>query len=218
MQARLARYVQDRTAMIGAIAHDLRTPLARVQFKLNRAPPDLAADIRADLDQMEAMIAAVLEFVRNATAVHERTRLDLLSVLEVVADDACDVGADVVVLPGPPLVVEGDATGLQRLFMNLVDNAVKYGGKARIHLYADGGDAVVEVADEGPGLTPDEIDQVFEPFYRLESSRNRETGGIGLGLSVARTIARAHGGEVTLIPGGGGLTAVARLPGARAAG
>ena len=218
MQARLARYVHDRTAMIGAIAHDLRTPLARVQFKLNRAPPDLAAEIRADLSQMEAMIASVLDFVRNATSPHERTPLDLLSVLEVVADDASDMGADVAVEPGPSLVIDGAATGLQRLFMNLVDNAVKYGGKARIRLYADGGDAVVEVKDDGPGLSLEDIEKVFEPFYRLESSRNRETGGIGLGLSVARTIARAHGGEVTLMPSGDGLTALVRLPGARAAG
>ena len=101
MQARLARYVEDRTAMIGAIAHDLRTPLSRVQFKLQRAPADLAQDIRADLSQMEAMIAAVLAFVRDAAPTQERTAMDLLSLLEVVADDATATGADVQVEPGP---------------------------------------------------------------------------------------------------------------------
>jgi len=198
MQARLARYVGDRTAMIGAIAHDLRTPLARVQFKLQRAPTDLAEDIRRDLGQMEDMIAAVLDFVRDASPVRERGPLDLLSLLEVVADDASATGADVEVEPGPAQIVEGDATALQRLFANLVDNAVKYGGGARIALSSEDGDAVVRVSDNGPGLPPDEMEKVFEPFYRVETSRSRETGGIGLGLSVARTIARAHGGDVTL--------------------
>jgi signal transduction histidine kinase len=218
MQARLARYVHDRTAMLAAIAHDLRTPLARVQFKLNRADADLAADIRSDLGQMEAMIAAVLGFVRDAAPAHERAPLDLLSVLEVVADDACDTGADVAVEPGPSLIVEGDASALQRLFTNLVDNAVKYGAQARIRLTAEGAEAVVEVQDAGPGLSPEEIEKVFEPFYRIESSRNRKTGGIGLGLAVARSVARAHGGDVTLKSNDGGLLATVRLPGASAPG
>jgi signal transduction histidine kinase len=213
MQTRLARYVEDRTAMIGAIAHDLRTPLARVQFKLQRAPEDLAADIRSDLGQMEAMIAAVLAFVRDAAPAHERERLDLLSVLEVVADDASATSADVEV-EGVAVIVDGDASALQRLFVNLVDNAVKYGGRARIRIAAEDGDALVTVKDEGPGLPEEELNRVFEPFYRVEGSRSRETGGIGLGLSVARSIARAHGGDVTLSSDGGGLTAVVRLPGA----
>jgi two-component system OmpR family sensor kinase len=214
MQARLARYVEDRTAMIGAIAHDLRTPLARVQFKLQRAPDDLASDIRADLGQMEAMIAAVLAFVRDVAPMHERAPLDLLSLLEVVADDAGATGADVELESGPAAIVEGDASALQRLFVNLVDNAVKYGGQARISLALEGDDIVVKIADRGPGIPDQELDRVFEPFYRVETSRSRETGGIGLGLSVARSISRAHGGDVTLVSGAEGLTAVVRLPGA----
>jgi signal transduction histidine kinase len=214
MQARLARYVGDRTAMIAAIAHDLRTPLARVQFKLQRAPEDLAADIRSDLGQMEAMIAAVLAFVRDAAQVQERGPLDLTSLLEVVADDAAATGADVELEPGPAFVVEGGASALQRLFVNLVDNAVKYGGSAQIAIARDAGDVVVRVSDAGPGIATEEQERVFEPFYRVETSRSRETGGIGLGLSVARTIARAHGGDVTLDSNGVGLTAVVRLPGA----
>jgi len=218
MQARLARYVGDRTAMIGAIAHDLRTPIARVQFKLQRAPEDLAADIRGDLGQMEAMIWAVLDFVRDASPVRERGPLDLLSLLEVVADDATATGADVELEPGPVQIVEGDASSLQRLFVNLVDNAVKYGGSARITLTHEDGDAVVRVSDLGPGLPSEEYERVFEPFYRVETSRSRETGGIGLGLSVARTIARAHGGDVTLASKesdaatGSGLIVTVRLP------
>jgi signal transduction histidine kinase len=212
MQDRLARYVEDRTAMIAAIAHDLRTPLARVQFKLQRASDEIAADIRTDLSQMDAMIAAVLAFVRDAAPTQERGPLDLLSLLEVVADDAGATGADVSVTPGAALVVDGDAAALQRLFVNLVDNAVKYGGGARIRLFTETGDAVVEIADDGPGLSEAERERVFEPFYRVETSRSRETGGIGLGLSIARSIARAHGGDVSLTAESAGLTAVVRLP------
>jgi two-component system OmpR family sensor kinase len=220
MQARLARYVEDRTAMIAAIAHDLRTPLTRVQFKLRRAPADVAADIRTDLDQMEAMIAAVLAFVRDASPTQERGPLELLSLLEVVADDASATGSDVEVEPGPALIVDGDASALQRLFVNLVDNAVKYGDRARIRLSSDAAGAVVEIIDNGRGLLEAERDRVFEPFYRIEGSRNRDTGGIGLGLSIARSIARAHGGDVSLEPAdpGPGLKAVVRLPVAKASG
>jgi two-component system OmpR family sensor kinase len=217
MQARLARYVDDRTTMIGAIAHDLRTPIARVQFKLNRAPDAIAADIRGDLGQMEAMLAAVLAFVRDAAPAQERAPLDLLSVLEVVADDAADTGADVALEPAQPLIVDGDAAALRRLFANLVDNAVKYGRSARIRLTLAADEAVVEIKDQGPGLSSEEVERVFEPFYRVEGSRNRETGGIGLGLSVARSVARAHGGDVSLETGPEGLTATVRLPGARSA-
>lgn len=214
MQARLARYVEDRTAMIAAIAHDLRTPLSRVQFKLQRAPADVAADIRTDLGQMEAMIAAVLSFVRDGSSTQERGPLDLLSLLEVVVDDAAATGAEVEMDSGPALIVDGDASALQRLFVNLVDNAVKYGGRARIRLVSDQTGAVVTISDDGPGLSESEREHVFEPFFRVESSRNRDTGGIGLGLSIARSIARSHGGDVTLEPleDGPGLKAVVRLP------
>ncbi len=213
MQARLARYVEDRTAMLGAVAHDLRTPLARVQFKLQRAAPALAADIRSDLAQMEGMISAVLAFVRDVAPAHERTPLDLRSLLEVVADDAAATGAEASLQDGEAVIVDGDAGALVRLFANLVDNAVKYGARARGALRAEGGEAVVEVEDDGPGVPPEALERVFEPFERLEASRSRDTGGIGLGLSVARSIARAHGGEATLRNRpGGGLAAVVRLP------
>ena len=213
MQGRLARYVEDRTAMIGAVAHDLRTPLARMQFKLQRAAPALAASIRADIVQMEDMISAVLAFVRDVAPAYERTPIDLRSILEVVADDAADAGAEVSLCEGEALIVEGDAGALVRLFANLVDNAVKYGHRARIRLGEDGGEAVVTVEDDGPGIPADAVERVFEPFERLEGSRSRETGGMGLGLSVARSIARAHGGEATIgaAPGGGACLMV-RLP------
>jgi two-component system OmpR family sensor kinase len=212
MQMRLQRYVADRTSMIAAISHDLRTPLARVRFKMEQASEGLRASIGSDLDEMEAMITAVLGFMRDASEIRERSDLDLLSVLECAVDDAVAAGGRADLRCGDPVVVEADDLALKRLFANLIDNAIKYGACAEVALTVDDGAAVVEVADKGPGLPPAELERVFEPFYRAEPSRNRETGGMGLGLAVARSIARAHGGEITLTSGDAGLTAIVRLP------
>ncbi len=212
MQTRLQRYVADRTSMIAAISHDLRTPLARVRFKMEQASEGLRASIGSDLDEMEAMITAVLSFMRDASETREHSDLDLLSVLECAVDDAVAAGGRADLRCGDPVVVEADDLALKRLFANLIDNAIKYGACAEVALTVDDGAAVVEVADKGPGLPSAELERVFEPFYRAEPSRNRETGGMGLGLAVARSIARAHGGEVTLASGDAGLTAIVRLP------
>jgi signal transduction histidine kinase len=110
-------------------------------------------------------------------------------------------------------VIDGDLLGLRRLFNNLLDNAVKFGGRARVRVFVDQNSALVEIDDDGCGLPPAELEQVFEPFYRHEASRSRETGGIGLGLAVARSVARAHGGDAALENrAGGGMTARVRLP------
>ena len=215
MQASLQRYITDRTSMIAAISHDLRTHLARVRFKMEQASDTLRASIGSDLDEMEAMITGVLAFVRDATEIRERGELDLLSVLECAVDDAVAAGGVAELHDGDPTVVEADDLALKRLFANLIENAIKYGSRADVRLALDDGDAVVEVTDRGPGLPAAELERVFEPFYRAEPSRNRETGGMGLGLAVARSIARAHGGDVALRTSADGLTAIVRLPLAR---
>ncbi|MBQ1544102.1 MAG: HAMP domain-containing histidine kinase [Caulobacteraceae bacterium] len=213
MQVRLRRYIDDRTNMIGAISHDLRTPLTRVRFKLERAPASLRAAVLSDLDQMESMIDEVLAFVRDASRPGERAPLDLLSVLEYVVEETRLTGADIeVAAEVDSLVVEADSLALQRLFSNLIDNAVKYGDRAWVSLSREDGSAVVRVVDGGGGLPDHELDRVFDPFYRVERSRSRETGGMGLGLAVARSIARAHGGDVALANGEAGLVATVRLP------
>jgi signal transduction histidine kinase len=214
MQARLKRYVEDRTAMVGAISHDLRTPLARIRFKLEVDPPDRQA-ILADVAQMEQMITSVLAFIRDASAPRRRETLDLRSLLECVVDDAALLGGEAEMEEGAPVTVEGDAMALQRLFGNLVDNALKYGASAHIELCSEGDEAVVRVVDQGPGLAPDELERVFDPFYRADAARGLQLGGVGLGLSIARSTARAHGGDVNLAPHACGLTAVVRLPLAR---
>ncbi|QUD90860.1 HAMP domain-containing protein [Phenylobacterium montanum] len=212
MQVRIKRYVEDRTAMVGAISHDLRTPLTRIRFKLEGAEPALRANVLADVEQMEDMISAVLVFIRDANAPARRERLDLLSLIECEVDGAALTGAAVTLEESQPVAIGADPVGLKRMVGNLIDNAVKYGGGAKVSLHAEGGEAVIEVADEGPGLPPEELERVFEPFYRVEASRNRDTGGVGLGLAVARSIARAHGGELVLARRTKGLVAIARLP------
>jgi len=213
MQERLRRYVEDRTAMIGAIAHDLRTPLTRLRFRIEGTNDELKGKMSSDLDQMEAMISATLQFVRDATETSPRTRLELSSLVESLADEMQDTGSDVTMERSDKVVLEGDPVALKRLFTNLLENAVKYGSRARVRVFSQGDNAVVEIDDDGPGVPAAEIERIFEPFYRREPSRNRDTGGIGLGLAVVRTVARAHGGDATLSNrAGGGITARVRLP------
>ena len=213
MQERLARYVDDRTAMVGAIAHDLRTPLTRLRFRVEGAPEDVRAKMSSDIAEMEAMITGALAFVRDATRPAERTRLELSSLLESLSDEMSETGFDVQVERADRVVVDGDPVALRRLFNNLLDNAIKFGRQARVRVYPSSQFAVVEIDDSGKGLPGAALEKVFEPFYRAEGSRSRETGGIGLGLAVVRSIARAHGGDATLSNrDGGGLTARVLLP------
>lgn len=213
MQRRLKRYVDDRTGMIRAISHDLRTPLTRMRFKLERASPALRAEIGRDMDQMEEMIASVLAFMRDETHVGARQIVDLRSLLEVVVDDA---PGPVKLEPGPAVLAEIDVVGVQRVVENLIDNALKYGDQATVSLDVRDGEAFIEVADKGPGLAADDLERVFQPFYRSEAARASGKSGVGLGLSVSRSTIRAHGGELRLRAADAGLVAELRLPQARA--
>jgi signal transduction histidine kinase len=205
MQERLARYVEDRTAMVGAIAHDLRTPLTRLRFRIEAAPEPLRAELALDIDEMDQMIGAALAFVRDGSRERPHEPVDLASVVETVIDEAALTGAPASVERADRVVVDGDALALKRLTANLVNNALTFGRKARGRVFAAEGMAVVEVDDDGPGMAEGDLEAAFEPFRRLEGSRSRNTGGIGLGLAVVRAIARAHGGEVRLAnrPSGG---------------
>lgn len=212
MQRRIKRYVDDRTGMVRAISHDLRTPLARMRFKLERAPPSLRAAIGRDMDQMEQMIASVLSFMRDEMEGQERQVVDLRSLLEVVVDDAA---GPVVLEPGPAVLVEIDVVGIQRVMENLIDNAVKYGAEARLRLETIAGEACVTVRDSGPGMPPEELEAAFKAYHRGAQARASGKSGVGLGLVVSRSTVRAHGGELTLRSGEPGLIAEVRLPGAR---
>ena len=212
MQARLRRFVDDRTAMIGAISHDLRTPLTRMRFRLEEAPDDVRAGMLAEVAEMEDMISSVLIFLRDASDHALRETADLRSILENVVDGTTLVGGKVALEPGERALVDVDAIGIRRVLDNLVDNALKYGARARIRLSTEGGEAITAITDDGPGLPEAELARVFKPFYRGETARASDKQGIGLGLAACRSIARAHGGDVDLVNGDEGLVALLRLP------
>lgn len=213
MQTRIDRYIAERTSVVGALAHDLRTPLSRLHFHLAAVPEEVRCKAEAEIAEMEQMIAATLEFVENETRSRPREALDLALLVEGVVDDLADLGRDVHLERAAPATVCGDALLLKRLFQNLVNNAVTYGRRATVTLDTLDRKAIVEVTDEGPGLSQADLDRAFEPFYRAESSRNRATGGMGLGLAIVRAAAQRHGGDVTLANRPeGGLSARVTLP------
>lgn len=214
MLGRNQRFIKDRTLMLAAMSHDLRTPIQRLRYRVDAVPDAERARFNSDLDDIEAMIEASLTFARDAAAAGTRQSLDLSALVETVCNDASDAGQSVTFVPAAErLVIKADPLGLKRVIANLVDNAIKYGDAARVRVMKQDDHAVVEIVDGGPGIPAERIEAVFEPFRRLEESRNRSTGGVGLGLSIARTIARAHGGDVTLINRSeGGMCARLALP------
>jgi signal transduction histidine kinase len=201
MARRLSNLVADRTQMVGALAHDLRTPLTRLTFRVHDLPQAQRTPIDADLEEMEAMVASTLDYVRGTGTQSPRGPVDVAALVAGLVEEQKLAKRSATLDPAPPMVVIGDRLGLKRLFQNIFDNALVYGGVAHARLRREGQTVVVEVADAGPGIPESERALVFEPFYRAEKSRNRNTGGIGLGLSFARTVARAHAGEIQLVSG-----------------
>ena len=219
MQARLARFVADRTQMLAAISHDLRTPITRLRLRAELVDdPEMQRRMLADLDEMEAMISATLAFARDDAQREPRGRFDLADLLQSLCDDRVDSGHRALYDGPAHVVAEGRPVALRRALANLMDNAIKYGGgfTVRLETGADGTDAanaLIHIDDDGPGIPEAEFEKVFAPFYRLERSRSRDTGGVGLGLSTARSIIRGHGGDVILANRGeGGLRATVTLP------
>lgn len=213
MQGRLHDMLAERTAMAGAIAHDLRTPLARIAFRIEQAPDPVREAVLHDIEQMRAMIAATIGFVKGVGDPGPHGRVDVVALLERLAAAAREMGAQVTVAGASP-DLSGSPVALERMFQNLIDNAVAYAGGAEIAVARDGARVRVTIADRGPGVAADRLDSVFRPFNRGDPSRNRATGGVGLGLAIARSIATAHGGTVTAANrAGGGLVLTVDLPG-----
>jgi signal transduction histidine kinase len=204
MASRIRRFVQDRTFMLTAIGHDLRTPITRLKLRAEFIEDDeQRGKFLADLDELDTMVSATLAFGRDSADAEPAVQLDLCALLRTVLDEAADArpdAAEKLKYSGPDhLVLTGRTVALKRAFANLIGNAVKYAGGAQVDVQPKRhGHVTVVVQDDGQGLPPDELERVFEPFYRVENSRNRETGGTGLGLPIARNIFRAHGGDVTL--------------------
>lgn len=213
MQASLRDHMRRRTQTVAAIAHDLRTPLTRLRFRAEQAPEAVRDRMAADIEEMDALIGQAMAYVRGETTPERRERFDLSLLAEDCAGGFSETGAAVTFANGDDLPVEADPAALRRALANLIANAVKFGGAARVKATSEDGRATVIVDDDGPGLPEDELEAVFEPFHRAERSRSRETGGAGLGLTVARQAARAFGGDVTLTNrADGGLTARLSLP------
>lgn len=211
MQSRLKSFVDDRTAMVGAISHDLRTPLTRLRFRIEDVESEAMRDgMIGEVEEMEQMITSVLAFIRDASTPGVRERLDLRTILDEVVRNVTLIGGDAAIEAAQPAPVEVDILGIRRLLTNLVENAMKYGQRARIRLRVDLDCAVAEVADDGPGVPDDELERVFEPFYRATNAAGKQ--GNGLGLAVCRSIARAHGGDVRLLRSERGFIAQLRIP------
>ena len=214
MQAQIRHFIQDRTQMLAAISHDLRAPLTRLRLRGEFIEDaDQQRRLFRDVDEMQAMINTALEFFRDDARLELATQLDLAELLQTLIDDYRDQGIEISFCGPPRLVYFGRPLGLKRVMTNLMDNAIQYAQAPEIELLQLSGEVVIHVLDRGPGIPAEHREQVFLPFYRLESSRNKSTGGVGLGLSTARAIVLEHGGTLTLADRlGGGLVAVVVLP------
>jgi signal transduction histidine kinase len=214
MQERIRRFVEDRTRMIAAISHDLRTPITRMRLRAElMGESEQQQKMLADLSEMETMIASTLSFAREDANPEPRLRVDIVELLKSICADtpAAKLSAEASAVPAA--MIDGQPVALRRGFTNLIDNAIRYGSEARIAIGGDNYNVSIAIDDDGLGIPEEQLDRVFRPFYRLDSSRSRDTGGTGLGLAVARTVFRAHGGDVVLSNRtGGGLRATVTLP------
>ncbi len=214
MRRRLSEYVADRTRMLGAIGHDLRTPIASLRLRTELLDDEETREkMLATLEDMQRMAEATLEFARDDAAAEPSRAVDLTSLVSSLVDDLADMGRNVVLAEGDRLPYVCRPSALKRAIGNLIANAVQYGGGARVSVSDTADGPLIAVDDDGPGIPEGRIDDAFKPFVRLEESRSRETGGAGLGLSIARTVVLAHGGTLTLANRpSGGLRAEIRLP------
>jgi signal transduction histidine kinase len=214
MQTRLRSLIENRTRLLAALSHDLRTPLTLLRLRAENVDNAQERDrMLSTIAEMDTMIGTTLKFARDEAATEARRATDLSALVQSIVDDMADAGMPATMQPAEPIVHECRPDALKRAIRNLLDNAVKYGKTAQAAIGATASGIEITVDDEGPGIPDPELSRVFEPFYRLEDSRSRETGGVGLGLAIAQSIVHAHGGEIRLANRAeGGLTARITLP------
>jgi signal transduction histidine kinase len=214
MQARIRQYIFQRTQMLAAITHDLQTPLTRMRLRLEKvSDSELQERLIGDLSAMQAMVREGLDLARSMDTTESMQLLDLDSLLDSVCDDAADASQAVTLTGRSGMALLGRPLDLRRCLGNLIDNAVKYGQQAQVTADRVNGAARIRVRDAGPGIPQAEQTRVFDPFYRVETSRSRESGGTGLGLTIARNIAEQHGGSIALANHpDGGLEVTLMLP------
>jgi len=199
MQSRLQAYIRDRTRVLAAMSHDLKTPITRLRLRA-----ELLDDVEhrtrftRDLDEMEAMVAATLDFLRGLETGEVVKPIDVMALIESLQADAAETGGEVRIEGRARGPYPGRPQALKRCLRNLIENAIKYGKRAHVIVEDTPAELCIRIQDEGPGVPPEELERVFEPFYRTEQSRSRETGGTGLGLTIARNVAEMHGGRLQL--------------------
>jgi signal transduction histidine kinase len=214
MQARLKRLIAERSRALAAVSHDLRTPLTRLRLRAELVEDEtLRGQINADIDDMQAMVEATLDYLRGLRDNEAVQGIDIGALLQSIVADEQALGRPVTLTASPVATYSGRLSALKRALANLVDNAVKYGHEAHIAVADDSTALRISVEDRGPGIPATDLARVVEPYVRLETSRSRATGGVGLGLAVARDAARLHGGELQLENRSeGGLRATLLLP------
>lgn len=207
MQERLRRLIENRTEMLAAISHDLRTELQLLRLRAETMdPPEERDRLLATVANMEEMVRATLAFARDEARIEPVRRTDVAALLASIVDDMADAGRPVrFEAPAAPTILEVQPSALRRALTNLIDNAVNYGERARVSIATAADGIAITIDDDGPGIPEDELGRVTQPFYRLERSRNRASGGMGLGLAITQAAIQAHGGRLTLAnrPGGG---------------
>jgi signal transduction histidine kinase len=215
MQERIRRLLEDRVQALAAVGHDLRTPLARLRLRVGFLDDVEARErIDADLDDMERMVEATLAYLREGRDDEPARVADLVAMVRTLCDAATDAGAAVALEAPGRLVLPLKRTAMRRAVGNLIENAASHGGgKVTVSVRKEGSEAVVDVADRGPGIPVEALERVLDPFVRLEPSRNRATGGVGLGLAIAQRAVVGAGGTLRLANrAGGGLVARIVLP------
>nr|WP_281459309.1 ATP-binding protein [Pseudomonas sp. P13] len=215
MQDRIAAYLKERMQLLAAISHDLQTPITRMKLRAEFMDDGIEKDkLWSDLSEMEHLVREGVAYARSIHGATEAScRINLDAFLDSLVFDYQDIGQDVQLSGKNAAVIDTRPHALRRVLVNLVDNALKFGGAAQIQVQrTDSGQLAIQVLDRGPGINEQELAEVLKPFYRVESSRNRETGGTGLGLAIAQQLAIAMGGSLTLSNrDGGGLCAELRL-------
>jgi signal transduction histidine kinase len=220
MQRRISRLIDDRTQALAAVSHDLKTPITRLRFRIDEIQDQAArAAAGADLDDMERMLDQTLAFLRGDRADEEVKPLDLVAILQTITGDLGDAGRPVDLSGSAAAIVPGRRLALKRAFGNLIDNALKYGGRARVSVHDGSQGVTVMIEDHGPGIADADRERALAPFVRLEPSRNPETGGFGLGLTIAQAIIAGHDGKLILANRPeGGLCVSVHLPRVKDAG
>ena len=199
MQSRLRSLIDNRTRMLAAISHDLRTPLTLLRLRAeNVENPQERDKMLASIAEMDSMIGETLQFARDEANTETRRPTDVAALVQSIVDDMADAGMPVKMEPAEPIVYDCRPDALKRAIRNLLDNAVKYGKAANVAIQSTPKKINIIIDDEGNGIPEDELSRVFDPFYRVEESRNRETGGVGLGLAITQSIVQAHHGEIIL--------------------